>query len=311
MPNACCCYLINQGYLLPTLLSARQARSAISADVGDVIVFCIDTRSDSSKAFEAAYRDSGIELHFIPPVLINHLPIMFARFFLHKLLDPKYKSILYIDGDTQIAGSLDPLLTIPLQSAPFLAARDPMSILLREGSHSTNGSYLRSIGIEPDKIRLYCNSGVLRLNLPDWKEIGERVLQISAERGHNFKFPDQDPLNIAFGGTYLTMSYKWNFPIFFQGLGLQDEINPTILHFMSNPRPWDGPFRPWGRPHFDAYDKLTDQFPQLRPLRRKINRLYYVKYYLQQYYKKYFELPTWNTPDVRRRIKEIEGESYI
>ena len=311
MANACCCYIVNQGYLLPTLLSARQARAAVGIDVADVIVFCVGARNPSSSVYEAAYVESGIQFYFIPSILIEDLPIMFARFFLHKFLDPKYESVLYIDGDTQIAGCLDPLLTAIVEPGTFLAARDPMSILLDNKSYKKNTSYLQSIGIGPNMAKLYCNSGVIRLNLPDWKEISERVMRLSAARGHSFKFPDQDPLNIAFGETYQTMSYKWNFPIFFWGLGFQDQISPKILHFMSNPRPWDGPFKPWGQPCFDAYDKLTDQFPQLKPLRKRINHLHYIKYHIQQYYKHFFELPLWNTPEVRRRIMEIEQESYI
>lgn len=311
MADACCCYIINEGYLLPTLLSAQQARAAVSGDAADVIVFCIGTRNASSSLFETAFLQCGIQFHFVSSREIDDLPIMFARFFLHRLLSHHYKAVVYIDGDTQIAGSLEPLLKVDIDSRPFLAARDPMAIMLGNRSGRDAAHYLDSIGIGPELGKNYCNSGVIRFNLQNWGKVSETVMRVSAARDHSFKFPDQDPLNLAFSRDYLTMSYKWNFPSFFMGLGLQREIKPNILHFMSNPRPWDGPFEPWGRPAYEVYEKLTNQFPQLKPMRKRMNLLRRTKYRLQQRFKRIFESPQWRTPDVHKRIMEIEQQSFV
>ena len=137
------------------------------------------------------------------------------------------------------------------------------------------------------------------------------ALRTSARHDHGLKFPDQDALNLTFGSDYLTMSYKWNFPSFLLFCGWQDLIAPRIYHFMSNPRPWNGPFRPWGRTWYDPYVALANDYPQLQAFRKPIGRFKAVKYAVQQQLKGQFESPAWRTPRIRERIMRVEAEAYV
>ena len=311
MAKACCCYIIDSGYILPTLLSALQARASIAPEIADVVIHCVDAGGRSTAPVAALCEKQGIGFRSIDASLIDHQPIMYGRFFLHRMLDEPYSSVLYLDGDTQVAGSLEPLLAAPLDKGRFLAARDPMSILLKGSSQEEQRAYLDSIGLSASRVSRYFNSGVMRFGVDDLEPISKAVIALCKAHGQTFRFPDQDPLNVIFGRDYLTMSYKWNFPAFFLGTGFQTFIQPRIYHFMSNPRPWDGPFLPWGRAWSDPYVQLVARFPELEPFMKRIGRLRYAKYMLQQRYKRLFELPSWTTEDVRNSVLRIERESYV
>ena len=313
MVNSCCCYVIDSGYLFPTLLSAIQARQATTVERTDIKIICVGHPTDKTCLFQEICEGCGIQLVLVAPEGIDNMPIMFARFFLCRFLDLHYEAVVYLDADTQISETLEPLLDVPLQPGRFLAARDPMSVLIDTPARAwrQRRAYFRSIGIPEQVLHRYCNSGVLRFNRKDWADISRTALGASSNHGHALKFPDQDALNIIFGADYLTMSYKWNFPIFFLNCDFQDFITPRIYHFMSNPRPWDGPFHPWGQKWHTPYLRLIETYPQLIDSHRALSRLNYLKYVVQQRVKYVLESPLWRTPNVRERVLRSESEAYI
>ncbi|BCP52429.1 glycosyl transferase [Kaistia sp. 32K] len=313
MKDECCCYVIDQGYLFPTVLSAAQARKATCVDTTDIKIFCIGSENAETLPFQNVCESLGVELVFAPPAAIDHMPILFARFFLSRLLDPAYRSIVYVDGDTQISGSLQPLLDIELEPGRFIAAPDPMSILIDQPRRMwrKRRAYLQSIGIADAVLQRYCNSGVLRFNLRDWEAISTAVIETSSRHGHELKFPDQDALNLMFGTDYLTMSYRWNFPSFFLACGFEDLITPTIYHFMSNPRPWHGPFQPWGDAWHEPYLRLASEHPELARFHKAFGPIKTAKYIAQQRIKSAIELPLWRSSLVRERIERHEARAYV
>ena len=305
-----CCYTIDENYLLPTLLSASQVKNA-TEDV-EVVVFCFSEPTAKSEAFHSIFKKYGVEFRYAERSDIDGLPILFARFFLCELLaDDANSSAIYLDGDTQILGSLRPLLDADVPSGCFLAALDPMAIAVKERTHARNVAYLASIGMGPDQVGSYCNSGVMRFNLRDWDEIGRTVIARSARTGHSYRFADQDPLNLCCRERCLTMSYRWNFPSFFLGLDLAPQIEPSILHFMSRPRPWDGAFAPWGRAYHQPYRDLAQEHDRLAAWVRPVDTFKTIRYHLQQNVKSLLEGPAWRHDSVRRQIADIERRCFI
>ncbi len=191
MPNACCCYVIDAGYLFPTLMSAIQARAAIATSAADIIIFCVGHRSQEFDLFEPICREHGIEFVAVPSSAIDHMPIMFGRFYLSRLLDERYEAVVYIDGDTQISGSLQPLIDAHLEPNRFLAVRDPMSLMLDSQSWGWRArrDYFNKIGIGVSGLSRYCNSGVLRFNRGDWDAMSRAALRTSARHDHGLRYP--------------------------------------------------------------------------------------------------------------------------
>jgi lipopolysaccharide biosynthesis glycosyltransferase len=171
--------------------------------------------------------------------------------------------------------------------------------------------YFLSIGLPDAGLDRYFNSGVLRASRQDWASIGKECLALVRTRGERFRFPDQDALNLCCGSRRLPMSLKWNFPIFLLNSGVQRSLRPAIYHFMSNPRPWQGSFAPWGRSWHAPYPRLIAQHPELArflgplPISRRI------KYTVQQRFKQLAERRRYRRPDIQARIAAIEQDAVI
>jgi lipopolysaccharide biosynthesis glycosyltransferase len=311
MTKSCCCYVVNANYLFPTLLSAKQARNATSISRTDIKVFCIGDKTPEVAAFIPAYQNEGVDLQFIGSDSVDDMPITFARFYLWRFLESNYQAVVYIDGDTQIAGSLQPLLNVALDSGRFLAARDPMSLLMGRPERQSRArrEYFRSIGIAETSLTRYCNSGVLRFNREDWRSIGEAAVLGFKTCARSLEFPDQDALNLIFGSDYLTMSFRWNFPIFFLSYGFQNLIRPQIYHFMSNPRPWNGPFEPWGVEFCAPYVELVRKYPDVARFLGKFGLLRTLRYEAQYQMKLLLEGSIWRSQEMRERVLRVEQDA--
>jgi lipopolysaccharide biosynthesis glycosyltransferase len=312
--KACIAYITDAGYLFPTLLSAIQAAANVAAGMTDVVVCYIGAKNGDSYAIESVCHAHGIIFRRVAPAEIGDLPIMYARLFLDTLLGDDYRRIIYIDGDTQIAGDLQELADVSIPAGMILAVRDPMTLVIERESKTwrEQHAYMKSIGLSAAHIGAYFNSGVICFNTADWAEIRHECLRLQKSRHGDFRFPDQDILNLAVRDRHRTISFKWNFPIYFLNhAGVESIVQPRVYHFMSNPRPWQGAFQPWGKTHFKKYDELTNRYPELLGLRERLPARTFWKYTLQQYYKLVAERLAWKSNEFTERIMRIESEAMI
>jgi len=308
----CVCYTTDDGYLLPTLISALQARDHVGAKDG-VVICHIGERGRKAEIVNEACRDAKVEFISVSAQTIGGRHVMFARMFLDLILPADYDSVLYVDGDTQVTGSLQPLLDAPLAAGELLAAPDPMVLMLdnRAPEWGRLRSYFSSIGLSQDRRDLYFNSGVLRFGRNDLGEIRSDCLKLLEIERPPLRFPDQDILNIACAERVRQMSFRWNFPIFFLNCGFRAAIEPKLFHFMSNPRPWHGPLRPWGEEFSAVYARLTAGRPEFAEMLPRLPRWKLAKYWMQQHVKAYVESATWNTPAMHEKLRALEARALV
>ncbi len=283
--KSCVCYVIDDNYLFPTLVSAIQARKNVPAARADVIIICICENRDKGHIAEAVAAKFGVEILYVKPEQIGNMHPMFGRLFIGSLLPPEYERIAYIDGDTQINGSLVPLFDADIAPLTFLAVRDPSNMFAR-----LSDKWMRRVRHDRDAAGLtrsyddYFNTGVLVFNRSDWGELSRQTLEAveaQAEAG-GFKFGDQDPMNLAIGDRCVFISNKWNFAGFFIGSPLEQSVKPVIYHFMSNPRPWTHRGMPWGPKWQRPYQDLLREYPDLASLAPQTSPKDKIKYHLQQ-----------------------------
>ena len=312
MAEHCVCYTTDDGYLLPTLISALQARNHVDAQTGVVICY-IGVKGRKAEGVDEVCRTANIEFINVGPEAIDRRHIMFARLFLDRIVSPNYDHLLYVDGDTQVTGGLQPLLDAPLPSGAFLAAPDPMVLMLDSDGRGwrQRRAYFDSIGLRPEQQSRYFNTGVLSFARKDLGEIRAACMKSPAWRIQPLQFPDQDILNIACGERAVPMSFKWNFPIFFLNCGFRAPINPRLFHFMSNPRPWHGPLRPWGDEFFAVYGRLVAEHPGLVETLPSLPRWKLAKYWLQQHIKALVESKTWNTSRMHEKLLGLEARASV
>lgn len=312
MKRHCITYTTDSGYLLPTLVSAMQASVHAPPEV-DVVICHVGALTPEAEAVRDICSRRKLIFISVDRDAIDDMHIMYARLFLDSILPSVYDDVVYVDGDTQLQSDLTELVRAPLPDGAILAARDPMVLAIdRNGPEwRARRHYFESLGFSRDQMKTYFNSGVLRFGLKDWSSVRADCLRELRRRPHELRFPDQDVLNLCCQDRHLTMSFKWNFPIFFLNCGVRDVIGPRIYHFMSNPRPWHGQFNPWGQEFAGVYDEVVRDFPQISNLRTRLSMARRAKYFVQQYVKLGLETLTWNTPDVHRRVAAIEEQAFV
>jgi lipopolysaccharide biosynthesis glycosyltransferase len=293
------------------LLAATQARRHTSPDVAAVSVFFMHDGTGAEQ-YRRYFAEASVEFVAVDRSRIDAMSMYSARLFLDDFLDGGYSEILYMDADVQVVASLDELAGVELPKGKFLAARDPFVVCRDWDAARLKDirSYYAGIGIEGEKLENYFNSGVLRASRQTWREISLAARDLIARQVEPFRFVDQDALNLVAQDRCLPMSFKWNFPAFFRSFLPPDALETRIEHFMSNPRPWFGPFRPWGWRAYEPYVGLVKQYPELAGM-MKLSILGYAKYALQQEYKRWSERRTWGRPATLKRIVEIEGQAVL
>lgn len=264
MNKSCICFIADENYLLPTLVAASQA-ARHSGPETDVLTLLISDDSERAASFRPAFKQRMVELIEHPRSVLEGRHIMHARLDLDRLLPVNYEDFLYLDSDVQVMSSLAPLLSADLEPGSILAAPDPMSMIIDLDIRLAEDlrRYFASIGFTPDRLRSYFNSGVIRARRDAWKEIGSAAMKLTERHQYALRFPDQDVLNLVAGDAYRPISVRWNFPAFFLQAHLERQIAPSVIHFMSNPRPWHGPFLPWGRAGHRPYRDAVTAFPEL------------------------------------------------
>lgn len=286
--KSCVCYVIDDNYLFPTLVSAIQARKNVPASLADVIIACICEKHDKGHIAEEVASKFGVQILYVTPAQIQNMHPMYGRLFIGDFLPADYDRIVYIDGDTQINGSLAPLFDIRLEPHTFLAVRDPSNMFAR-----LSDKWMRRIKHDRDAAGLtrnyddYFNTGVLVFNRNDWIGLSKQTLAAVDARAKSggFKFGDQDPMNLAIGDKCVFLSNKWNFAGFFIGSPLEKSVAPVIYHFMSNPRPWTHKGMPWGPKWQRPYQELLNDFPSLIAIAPKASPKEKLKYHVQQFVK--------------------------
>ena len=301
------CYTTDAGYLFPSFASAVDVRRRLAADT-DVTIFGFDLDGRTVEAFGPACADAGIELVTLTRRAIDGAPAMLARMFLADLLPTTVRTFLYIDGDTQFRGSLDPLRRCSVEPGQFLAVSDPMTFAVPGTDRLARdvAGHFRALGFAPDEAARYFNSGVILADREGWGPIGHEAWRLFTAQASPSRFPDQDVINLAGRGRHLPLSLAWNFPIYMMNARVADVVRPRIVHYMSNPKPWQGVFPPWTRAEYRPYDALVRRYPAIAPSRDVMSIRQRARYHLQQRYKRLLEPLSWGVGERQDRILDYE-----
>ncbi len=284
----------------------------VSPAIADVVIFNVGERGAEARAVEAAAQCSEILVVTVNPDVMEGMHIMLARLFFARFAPETYQKFMYIDADTQICQSLDPLFQYDLAPDRFLASRDPM-VLLNDPCTNIGRQHRMhwaDIGMLETDYANYLNSGVIVANRESWDSIGRIAIELFKKTPDRYKFRDQDVINLVGRDQVDIMSFRWNFPGLLMGRGYEEIIQPHVYHFMSDPRPWQGPFPPWGLSWHNPYLKLEKKHPELARFRLKLSRHRYLKYVVRQRYMGIMK-GAWNHKQVCKMIKELEKTTAV
>lgn len=174
-------------------------------------------------------------------------PFSYARLAIADLWAPDYERLLYIDADTRIIGPLAPLFDLDLRGNTVGMVEDCGRYLRDATAMPGWNEYRAELGLDPAAV--YYNAGVLLIDTARWRaeNCWRRLLDFIAAREGKLIFMDQDALNVICAGRVAELSPRWNFMTHYFGLGLEEAIQPRILHYADILKPWRDP--EWRRLH--------------------------------------------------------------
>lgn len=190
----------------------------------------------------------------------------FARLYAPQLL-PEVERIIYLDCDTIIRHSLSEVWNTELGGKPCAAVAEPFS-------------YMHKANLNMDVADTYYNSGVMLIDLDQWRRTNAKSKFESVIKRHSGKVPyvDQGVLNEAYKDQILCLPAKYNVYTEYYDF-TYDEVNqyradrnvyskeeieeakcdPVVVHFVSSflsPRPWvENSTHPYAKEWKDACQK--------------------------------------------------------
>lgn len=170
-------------------------------------------------------------------------PSAYFRIIACDLLD--LSRVLHIDYDTLLCRSVEELWRIDLEGRAIGAVRNPAIPCIA----SPGGVRAwREKGLDPRAP--YFNTGVLLLDLEDWRRRNHAAAILRIAQSSDSGFVNQGAMNVYFAGAWRELSQAWNqHPIVYSDkAGLEvffrtEEIeaardNPAIVHFVGPVKPW-------------------------------------------------------------------------
>lgn len=255
-------FLIPCGVMLQSLIvNNKQHPITIHAIVSqDVTEY---DRETIRKILSKALKDEPLFYIFDESLLDNYPGLVgthwdksiYYRLFCASILPKGIDKILYLDCDVIVYEDISDLWNEDIADFGVAAVRNPniehRNLLFDYGLHQ------------------YFNSGVLLINLKDWrnKRIENLFIDIVAKEGNRLTFPDQDVLNISFRNSLKLLPLKYNVQHQFLytksliAMDMKEQIDelvsavlfPSIIHFT-------GSIKPWMRGSFCAYKNVYKKY---------------------------------------------------
>jgi hypothetical protein len=228
-------YVTDQGFLIPTLVSAGQVRRQVS-DIADVVVAVTGLSQEDYGPVAAVISDLGlVPIHMDHLSLpegahwnAGHVPISsLGRFFLPAYLPARYRHVVYIDGDTQITGDVRPLVLYDVPEG-FVAVA-PDCGWMRRYAWLFKEEYLRGLGLRNPAD--YFNAGVLAFARPTLESTMREAMDFFLANSTLCRFHDQSALNAVMRDRKLWLSPRYNFLAPYRDTGLERIFEPVIRHF--------------------------------------------------------------------------------
>lgn len=260
--------LLHEGSV--TASDERQLRDMVSSGGGTIVFHASDARRlDALPSMGRLGRATWLRL-LLPELL------------------PEVDRVLYLDADTLVVDSLDPLWRTELGGMPFAAVANVVEPALH--------GHVAELGIN-DPANVF-NGGVLLMDLDVWRAAGavERIVRYASTSGVPLLWADQSALNAVFAGEWVHLHPRWNAQnSFWTWRPWAEEVfgteairtatdHPAIVHFegpiLAKPwhylcqHPWVGEYRatlaltPWAETPVEDRTVATRAIRRLPPSTR-------------------------------------------
>lgn len=229
------CYATNESfapYMAVSITSLLENNASHSV----VVHILYSDLSEATKArlqmFESRYKNAKIQFHKIDDsffekfvLTIEHITKeTYFRYMIAEVL-PNIDCVLYLDGDTIVNGDISELFDTDLTNYYCAGVSD---------IYIESVGYKKTLGIDG----LYINAGVILFNLDEMRktDIAEKLFKLTSE--NNFKYQDQDTINVTFNGKIKELDCVYNFKRAHQKAFPEKVPSAKIIHFVGPNKPW-------------------------------------------------------------------------
>ncbi|NUU01936.1 glycosyltransferase family 8 protein [Herbaspirillum robiniae] len=160
---------------------------------------------------------------------------IFARLVIPDILKSYTDRVLYLDADILCVGNIDELAQLDLSGDIAAVVPD---------AEATTRRRVEALKLKHPR---YFNSGMLYINIPAWIAAGitQQTIDAILKDGEQFRFPDQDALNVVLDGRARFVGIRWNYLYGLVGdlennrpaLAIPDGA-ATFIHFAGSVKPW-------------------------------------------------------------------------
>lgn len=230
------CYSTNEDFA-PFLMVSITSLGENIPFLNTVVIHILHSDlTDSTKArlsaFENLYKNIKIKFHKIDKtrfekfgLMIGHISI--ETYFRYAIADvlSNIDRVLYLDGDTIVNGDISELFYTDLTGFYCAGVRD---------IYIENVGYKKELGLDG----LYINAGVILFNLDEMRKSGisEKLFELTAK--NNFKYNDQDAINVAFNGKIKELDCIYNFKRDHIKSFPKKTASAKIIHYVGPNKPW-------------------------------------------------------------------------
>lgn len=207
-----------------------------------------------------------------------------TRLFAASELPAGVRKAIYLDCDTVILGSLEPLWEMSMGDCLVGMVPEPTAY---EAMRAAIGLTMA----DP-----YYNSGVLLMDLEGWRRerIEAQLLDFYLQKGGNLFACDQDTLNGVLRGRILTVPPCYNFFTNYHyfryrtltGISAsyravtprqfaRAQRHPVVVHYMGDERPWIAGNRNYYRKHYEHYLERTPWWGESQETGKELYMLLY------------------------------------
>lgn len=158
-----------------------------------------------------------------------------------------YDKVLYLDGDTLAMTDVAQLADTDIRGCLLGAALDICGQGNYFNSDGVEASYRRKL-LKMDDPENYFNSGVLLINIIEFRERFTQEFILEKTASYDWKGHDQDVLNSICAGSVKWLDFRWNFietiwnstylPERYRRMLEEARQAPLLYHYASEYKPW-------------------------------------------------------------------------
>lgn len=263
-------FCVDENYL-PYALFAAEQFITLHPELPCDICICLPEISKVPQRFQGkGIRFIELSINGIDSLPVGRLSLAaYHRLFLPQIFEGVYHYIIYLDADTFINKAFYDDLLKHVEALPtdfcVAAAADITELNLRSPNRMKAKKVDEYVSSYHKFDHIYRNSGVLVFNTENYvkEDVLSKVFNYAIDNADSLQCHDQSALNGALLSNIALLPFDFNWQINRLTYKFTEVVDPYIIHFISNNKPWKTDNKYTTKYQMYYKDFLTANFPEI------------------------------------------------